>query len=469
MRRCRHLLVALVLVTAASPPLSAQRASAWLPPDHWSRTVLIRMHAAGLHGLDPAIAVRTVDEAFAALPPSYRVRIAEERLESGEALHPPLVRMEVGLLVRALRDVLRPGGFDLERAWREPHTLRDRTSAGARLRASTTPLRWLSFSTEVEALEDRLALEEAALDVVLGSVGLWAGRRRHGYGPADGGGLVLNALQRFDGAGLRTTRPFRLPILGPASGEILAGPSPENGHVAHPWLLAMRVHFRPYARLDIGATRAAVVGRLDGGGIAPDAIAGVIIGTNLSGDHADDQVASIDARWRPPLPFPTEIYGEWGMHDIDLGVLIDVPAITVGVRLPDLDGTQRFGAGIERTSIAASCCENPPWYHHFELADGWTRDGRLLGHPLGGHGSQWRIHVEADPRSGALLLAAAIMHRSRGAENLFAPTRQGRALALDLAADARLHRRGAAALSLFLESGEHWTEAQLRASLRWRL
>lgn len=458
------LALAILLAASASSPLYAQRASAWLPANHWSATVLKRLHAAGLIERDPALSP-TLLETLNALPDPYRARLLAER-SPGSA--PGAFHVHVSALLSARRDALRPGGFTLEREWTGPTRIHDATSAGARLWLASSPLHWLAVTVQAVALEGDGGVEHATLDATKGALHVWGGRRAVSYDAGDGGGLVLNGLDRFDGAGLRTRRPVALPALGQISGEVFAGSLERNGHVEKPWLLGMRVHVRPHARLDIGATRVAVFGRTDGRGIGARAIGEVLLGTNLDGDHADDQVASMDFRWRPPLAAAMELHGEWGMHDIDFGVLFDVPAFTIGVRVPQLRNAASPGIGIEYTHIAESCCENPPWYHHFELADGWTRRGRLLGHPLGGHGNQWSATVSGEMRSARLVYRATGMLRRRGAENLFAPLRQGRAVAAEFGFDAALGNRAAVELQAFVERGAEWTESGSELAVRWR-
>jgi hypothetical protein len=165
-----------------------------------------------------------------------------------------------------------------------------------------------------------------------------------------------------------------------------------------------------------------------------------------------------------------ELYGEWGIHDADPGVFFDVPAFTVGVRLPRAARLAQgeLGVGVEHTQISGSCCGNPPWYHHFELADGWTADGALLGHPLGGQGREWRASVTGTSSDAAVLFEAAGALRTRGAENVFAPNRRGRALLLDLAADVQVAERFGVELRLLTERGSGWNELRSSAAVRWR-
>ena len=183
----------------------------------------------------------------------------------------------------------------------------------------------------------------------------------------------------------------------------------------------------------------------------------------------DDQVASADARWRPPLrELAFELYGEWAIHDVDPEVLWDMPAFAVGVRVPMLPGAHALGASFEHTQISRSCCNNPPWYHHFELADGWAQNGVPRGHPLGGHGREWRLTVDGAWRDARMLLHAEAFTRRRGGQNLYAPTRTGRATGAVLRADAQLGAHAGAWLRLDYEHGASWNEVRSTLALKWR-
>ena len=445
----------------------ARRPTPWLPAEHWTRSVLVRLHARGAANVDPVPWLRTQAEAEEALRAGHGARLAAER---AVALPASRVHMEGAVVFVTRHDALRPAGYTLDRAWTGPQAVRDAATGGVRLRAAAVPRSWLAVTTELMAAERRAVVQHATVDVALGPVDVWAGRRAIGYRPGAAGGLVLSGTERFDGAGVRLGRPVRVPLVGSFSAEAFAGPLGSNGHVARPWLLGMRLHARLHPRVDMGATRAAVFGSMGDTRVGVSELAQVIVGANLDGDFADDQVASLDARWRPPLGVLVEIYGEWGMHDIDVEVLIDVPAFTVGARLPRLvrlpDGSA--GLGLEHTQISASCCGNPPWYQHFELADGWATDGGLLGHPLGGHGREWRVTLDADGADGTVVLHAAAALRTRSAENLFAPARQGRAALYELGADAHLADRISADLRLLVERGSGWREVHSAAAVRWR-
>jgi hypothetical protein len=425
----------------------ASRPSAWLRSDHRAVDILRRHHPSAAAYHDPA-PVRLVGAAMPAV--------------SGEAQERSV--LIAGGTLR--RGGLRAGVFSADSTWIDPAAEPDGQDPVLRVWLS----RWLhcriGITMDASAVSSSFELDHATLDIGAGARRLWAGRRTVGWSPVGGGGLVLNRLDRFDGGGIMLSSNGSAASIGPWSGELFAGRVPRSGRVARPWLLGMRAHVRLHERFDAGVTRAAVFGGVDGAGISPFTILGVLAGTNLSRTHVDDQVASIDARWRPPT-LPVELYGEWGMHDVDPGVLIHVPAFTVGVRTLAKSGSGGIATALEHTHIAAACCENPPWYHHFDLSNGWTVDGALLGHPLGGQGREWRIALDGATSHSPILLHAAATLRSRGPENLLAPVRAGRSLAFEARADGRLSRSTGARAEIFVERGTGWRELRARIAARW--
>lgn len=466
---------ALIVLMGADPRAAcdvAARAPAWLPDGHWAEAVVRRWHALSASDVDP-VSVLRVRSDVALL---RGAEAAGSGRGVGAVADGPVARAELegdaGLWAGGVvsRGVVRAGGFAPDSTWSGPEPEADASSPEARLWLTRLVRCRVAFTADAVATPSRLRVRQGTVDVTAGAVAFWAGRRTVGWAPGAGGGIVLGRLERFGGAGATVTVPgsSRAAPLGAWRGELFAGPVPSSGRVSRPWLLGMRVHVRPHGRVDIGASRVAVFGGMDGAGIGAGDVLRVLAGVNLAGDHADDQVASVDVRWRPPLPLPhgIELYGEWGLHDIDAEVFLDVPAFTAGVRMAALPRLERVGVAVEHTRIARSCCGNPPWYHHFDLARGWTVDGAVIGHALGGHGREWRVSADAFPAGARLVLHVTAAARHRGAENLLAPARDGRSLLLEVRADALVRGRTALDARLFMERGGGWREVRARMALR---
>jgi hypothetical protein len=187
----------------------------------------------------------------------------------------------------------------------------------------------------------------------------------------------------------------------------------------------------------------------------------------LGSSNYENQVASVDGRFRLPGPLPMEAYLEWGFEDT-AGAWAQVPGVIGGLTLPALPGLPAVGLGAQYSTYRHSCCDNPPWYRHAVFAEGWTADGRLLGDPLGGEGREWRIRAEAAPGRASVRLRVDGFSRARGEENLFAPEWEGNSLGgaakleMDAARGLRLRFDGER------ESGEDgWSRSEASAALYW--
>ena len=143
-----------------------------------------------------------------------------------------------------------------------------------------------------------------------------------------------------------------------------------------------------------------------------------------------------------------------------------MPGVLVGIDLPSLPGLPGLALAVERTSFAGTCCGNPIWYRHSTFWDGWTQDGRPLGHPLGGHGHEWAVRSRLHLNDARLRVNADAFVRDRGNENLYADVRNGSStggtigLEADIKDGLRLLGEG------LMEDGEGWREVRLMVALR---
>src|SRR5690606_7589519 len=74
--------------------------------------------------------------------------------------------------------------------------------ATAALRLSAHPL--VAFDVGAEYHERDVVIRTAELAATWGNLGAWVGRRRIGYGPGAGGGIVLTGIRALDGIGLQS-------------------------------------------------------------------------------------------------------------------------------------------------------------------------------------------------------------------------------------------------------------------------
>jgi hypothetical protein len=182
----------------------------------------------------------------------------------------------------------------------------------------------------------------------------------------------------------------------------------------------------------------------------------------------DNQVVSVSVRYRPPTDaLPLSAYLEWGFDD-SAGAWKDVPGIVAGVEAASLPGAPELGLGVSATWFAGTCCGNTMWYRNWSFRGGWADDGEALGHPLGGHGRELRAYGQLDAYRARLQVRPSLMFRSRGAENLLAPDREGGSWGgslemIGLAGPWQAYLRASG------EVGEtDWSEGSIEAGLRGR-
>lgn len=481
---------------------------AFLPPDHWSVPAAHQLAGLGLtpRGHDPARRVlthREVGQLFehagdAAAPGTAVDRMAKAYLR--------LFRSEFGLSTDQLRGATLIGttaalgydeaagrvrtGFGYQDGhpygdWNDPAPIANEYGLALEGVLQFTALGRIALRTAASRHGQRREVTEATISVGVSSIALWAGRRPLAWGQgAAGDGLVLGGGNPFDGAGVQTMRPFALPWLlrrlGPIHLEGFLGQEdfahscqdPNLASDAPPcsgaWFLGTRGTVSPHPRLSLGVSRAAFFGGEGNSSIDAFAVFSILIGKHAGNvSELDNQVVALDVSYRPPTEswIPLRIFLEWGFED-SAGAWFNVPGILAGIEAPAVPGWPQLGLSLERVSFAKSCCDNPIWYRHSVFHDGWTSDGRPLGHPLGGHGSQWGLratHVNAD----ATIRARLSLHRRyRGEENLYADLRRGVSHGGEAALEVRLAPSLELVVSAGLQDGEDWRERFLGLGLR---
>jgi hypothetical protein len=270
-------------------------------------------------------------------------------------------------------------------------------------------------------------------EALLGGMYVWMGRRAPAYGPGRSGGIVLSGRVPLDGIGTGTATPVRLPWLLARVGEVdfeaVLARGADNGDVGHPFILAGRGTLAFSRNVVFGVNR----GIMFGGDGVPNLTLRRILWM-LIGDHQyedgkwiqmDNQIASFDLAWRAlPGGKPVLLFLEWGLED-SAGAWARSPGIVAGVEAVDPDRGLRLG--LEHTRLFRED-HHGIWYRHGTYRAGWSDKGRLLGHPLGGPGTEWLLHGASHATDGSWDVQAGLHSRHRFSQNSFAPYREGRAL-----------------------------------------
>jgi hypothetical protein len=225
---------------------------------------------------------------------------------------------------------------------------------------------------------------------------LYASVQRRHWGPGRAGSLILDgATPALPAIGWR--RPVRrasasrwLSWLGPWSGDIYVGRLAGHREPARPMLIGMRLEAQPWQSLTLGASRT-----LQWGGRGrPQGARNLLLalaGRDNGGDRATEpgnQLAGIDWRWTAGPRRDVGWYGQVIGED-EAGMLPSRNFWLTGVDLRHDVGS----GGIVRTFIewtntrAGSLSDGGSpgaTYRHHLYPQGYTHEGIVIGHPLGG-------------------------------------------------------------------------------------
>jgi hypothetical protein len=485
----RHLPAAFITciacaMLAPAAHLTAQSASPFVPVDHWSMHAVDRLHALGLAypGTVRGQRSRTVAEVLAVLrnaadsghdgARAYLSRF-ETEFGSDSAGALSLVHAAVAGGAGAVEGDVAHGIYRTwgEENWTGAIAREDRTKAIGRGALLAGLGKYLAAGAVASGGPLRTRLDELYGVARVGPVSLWGGRRIQGYGPGTSG-IVMSGGVPLDGAGIHVA-PIRLPWLlahlGVVRGDITVALPDANGPVEQPYFILTRGSIEPHRRLGFGVTRGGMIGAVDEDVSIVDVLR-FLAGDHTDGSEYDNQVAAVDAWFRPPAgSLPLLLYVEWGAED-SAGSWWDVPGIVVGVEAASLPGMPWLSLLVERTSFEGSNSGNPPWYRHRGgYHEGWSVRGELLGHPLGGHGREWLVQGRANLMDGRLQLMTRGFRRTRLAENVYAPDRAGRSTGFAAEGDLMLRPGVSLQLAGSTEGGSGWRRTALSGALQLHL
>lgn len=474
-------LFAIFAVLLSASNLAAQWPKAttpFLPADHWSHRVLRRLDVAGLvpSGSDIGRSSMPQEEMAALLAfaagndttgpaASYLHRFREEFTPAREDGWTRFDASALGMYSVG-EDQVRAGiGYDT--VWTGARPVDDQSDIDGLIRTAVGS-RHLGGALVVTSD----GVEELQVVLATGAVGVWGGRRELGYATAAGGGILMNKA-RLDGIGVFLTRPLNVPLFGHLRFEMHGAKIDNvlslNGtqQAVEPWLLTGRASLQPHARLTIGMNRGMIFGGEGNLPVTAERVLRNLFGfSNAKGEYSfANQLASLDFRYRPPTgALPLVVYLEWGTEDLS-GAWWHVPGISAGVEMSALP-RRDVSVGLERTEFKRNWF-NSHWYQNAWLRGGWADDGIILGHPLAGHGVEWRLFASGGSARG-VTADAAIYRRHRRAQNLFAPERRGLSAGGEVTAEARLNARMRLHISGDVEHGSEsdWTAASARAGVR---
>ncbi|MCI0371797.1 MAG: capsule assembly Wzi family protein, partial [candidate division NC10 bacterium] len=246
----------------------------------------------------------------------------------------------------------------------------------------------------------RFRLGETYVKVERWNIELEVGRDSLWWGPGFHGSLILsNNARPLDMVKLASAEAFVLPwifrYLGPFKVTWFLGQLEKDRDFPHAKLSGLRLNFAPASWAEVGLSRVIQFGgegrpspRV---GDIPDILSGQRE-TRLGGPENrlnNNDIFGFDLAFvirgvdrLVPLARTVQVYAQYYFED--LGTPESAPpypkhgAVLVGLYLPDLFLSARSDLRLEYAHLGR------PWYTHSIYTSGFTLDGRVLGHQVGG-------------------------------------------------------------------------------------
>jgi hypothetical protein len=240
--------------------------------------------------------------------------------------------------------------------------------------------------SDLRLLHGRAALGLGPFEVSLGRQSLWWGQGRRGS-------LILtDNAQALDMLRITNPVPARLPwlfkYLGPFRFDVFWSELESARVVPEPYLAGLRLNFKPFSWLEIGGSRTVMFGGEGRPEVDLDEFITILAGKNLSGgEDTSNQLAALDVRLTLPFLQHAEIYGELGGED-EANSFIAKKALLVGLYLPRIEPSSRLALRVEHANLNYEGY-GAVWYRHSQYQSGYTYQGRILGHPMGGDARSW--------------------------------------------------------------------------------
>jgi hypothetical protein len=271
---------------------------------------------------------------------------------------------------------------------------------GQRLLLSARPLFAMQeggAGDTLRLLDGRAVLGFGPVEASFGRQSLWWGQGRHGT-------LILSDNAKpLDMFRLTNPSPVLLPwvfkYLGPFRFDVFWSELDSDRVVPNPYFAGLRLNFKPLPWLEVGGSRTVMFGGEGRTGVDWPEFITILAGKNLSGgEDTSNQLAALDARLILPFLWHAEVYGEYGGED-EAGGFIAKKAYLLGVYLPRIEPTGRLALRVEHADLAYQG-NGPVWYRHSQYRSGYTYEGKLLGHQVGGDARDWYAELSASLPGG---------------------------------------------------------------------
>lgn len=267
-------------------------------------------------------------------------------------------------------------------------------------------------SSQARLVRGYLLFDIKGLELLLGRDSMW-------WGPSEHGSLLISDNAKpFDMIKISSSSPFKLPWvlerIGDIKPTVFLTRLEEDRDFARANLLGMRLDFKPAESFGFGLSRVFMFGGEGRGSLSfPDWVKVFFAADDSEHKKSPingNQLASIDAYYvyvnrSGYIPFSgIKLYTEWGAEDSSgrtktpsnraniYGALIDEPL-----------WAENFDMRVEWANTARHQAYTLKWYTHGIYKTGYTYEGRLIGHHMGGDSQDLFIRVQRRLDNGAKL------------------------------------------------------------------
>jgi hypothetical protein len=234
--------------------------------------------------------------------------------------------------------------------------------------------------------EDRNLIHRGVLKLGSDRFEISAGKESLWWGQGNHGGLFLtNNANPLSMVRITNPTPIRLPYvfkhMGPFSYDLFLSRLEGNRAVPEPWFSGIRLSFRPARVVELGLNMMIMAGGEGRPGVSPGDLFDILFGENeIGGEDRSNKIAGIDFRMNLD---GWQVYGELGGED-EAGNLPSKDSLLLGMFIPGF--TRSLDLRVEYADFALTEEIAGVWYRHGVYTDGYTYEGRLLGHHVGGDG-----------------------------------------------------------------------------------
>jgi hypothetical protein len=234
---------------------------------------------------------------------------------------------------------------------------------------------------------------EAYGKIMLGPVEVQAGKDSLWWGPGYHGGMIMtNNAEPFRMIKFSNPQPIQLPWIfkafGPFKAVFCLAELEKNRDISEAKLVGMRINFKPTPDLEMGLSRAIILGGESRPHLSPRDYWSIFWATNEDrpGKLDNNQLGGFDVSLQIPLDeqFPAKsvkLYTEWIGED-EASAAPSAWGQIYGIRLNDLLRTGRTDFIAEYANNHVS--DNPNvFYTHHLYTSGYTYRGRIIGHHMG--------------------------------------------------------------------------------------